>query len=429
MTEARDPWVPPALADGRLGILEVKGRRSGRVHRVHLGFARLEDGSLVVGSAHPASQWQHNLRAAARCRFTVQGRSGEYAARELQGSELESAQAALVVRYAENAPRHRLYLLQPIAEPDPARVIRFGAQFWSQASDWPNLRDAALTAERAGWDSLWTWDHLLAIQGPWEQPIYEGWLLLAAWAVLTTRPRLGLMVGANTFRNPGHTAKLATTLDHLSDGRAVLGIGGAWFEREHEAFGLDFGSGFGERLDRLDEAVMLLRRLLDGERVTHAGPVYRLTDALCEPRPLQAHLPILVGGSGPRKTLRTVARHADAWNTAGTIEETRQRLAVLHEHCASVGRDPATIEVTASFPIILRYDRGAAEAAFADVLHHNGLTAIEGVPCLLDSPEIVADRLRPYVELGIRTFIVRLPAPYDRETLERIGDVRARLLA
>ena len=125
------------------------------------------------------------------------------------------------------------------------------------------------------------------------------------------------MVGANTFRNPGLTAKLATTLDHVSGGRAVLGIGGAWFEREHDAFGFEtWGSGFGERLDRLDESVMLLRRLLDGERVTHEGRFYRFHDALCEPRPVQAKLPILIGGSGPQKTLRTTARYADAWNTS-----------------------------------------------------------------------------------------------------------------
>ena len=113
----------------------------------------------------------------------------------------------------------------------------------------------------------------MAIQGPWQQPIFEGWMSLAGWAAVTSRIRLGLMVGANTFRNPGLTAKLAITLDHISDGRAILGIGGAWFEREHDALGMDFGSGFGERLDRLDEAVGLMRRLLDGETIDHAGSV------------------------------------------------------------------------------------------------------------------------------------------------------------
>ncbi len=137
------------------------------------------------------------------------------------------------------------------------------------------------------------------------------------------------MVGANTFRNPGHTAKLAATLDHISDGRAVLGIGGAWFEREHDAFGIDFGPTVGERLDRLDEAVGLIRRLLDGERVDHDGRAYRLHEAELLPRPIQPHLPILIGGSGPKKTLRTVARYGDGWNTAGTLDEVAARDAIL----------------------------------------------------------------------------------------------------
>src|SRR5438552_3549377 len=150
--------------------------------------------------------------------------------------------------------------------------MKFGAQLWSQQTTWPQWRDAAVAAEAAGWDSVWTWDHLLAIFGPWEQPIFEGWSLLVAAAAVTQRVRFGLMVGANTFRNPGLLAKIATTLDHVSNGRAIVGIGGAWFEREHEAFGFEtWGSGFGERLDRLDESVMLVRRLLDGERFDHDG--------------------------------------------------------------------------------------------------------------------------------------------------------------
>src|SRR6202008_2932495 len=190
--------------------------------------------------------------------------------------------------------------------------IKLGVLLWPQTDSWPELRDAALRAEAAGADSIWTWDHLNAIVGPWEQPILEGWSTLAALGPITSRATLGLMVGANTFRNPGLTAKLAATLDHVSDGRAVLGIGGAWFEREHEAFGFEtWGSGFGERLDRLDEAAMPLPRLLGGERVSHEGRFYRFRDAVCAPRLVQAHLPILIGGSGPKKTLRTVAERAD----------------------------------------------------------------------------------------------------------------------
>src|SRR5204863_6394463 len=133
-----------------------------------------------------------------------------------------------------------------------------------------------LAVEAAGFDSLWLDDHLLSDEGDWHDPKLEGWASLAALAALTNRVDLGLLVAANTFRNPGLTAKLATTLDHLSDGRFILGLGGGWFEREHEAFGLDFGAGFGERLDRLEESIGLIARLLAGEQVTDEGRFYRL---------------------------------------------------------------------------------------------------------------------------------------------------------
>ena len=305
--------------------------------------------------------------------------------------------------------------------------MRFGLQLWSQQTTWPAFRDAALAAEEAGWDSIWTWDHVMAIFGPWEQPIFEGWSLLMGLGPLTSRVRLGLMVGANTFRNPGLTAKLATTLDHLSNGRAILGIGGAWFEREHDAYGIPFGAGFGERLDRLDEAVMLMRRLFDGERFSHEGTYYTMHDALSAPRPIQGHLPILVGGSGPRKTLRTVARRADAWNTSGTVEEVQGKLDTLAEHCADVGRDLSKIEKTVSFPTVLRDDPAAAQTAYDALLAANQTPDAGPVPVLLCSPAEAADRIRPYAEMGFETVIVRMPAPYDRETIDRIGEVRERL--
>lgn len=305
--------------------------------------------------------------------------------------------------------------------------MRFGLQLWSQSTDWPAFRDAALAAEANGWDSVWTWDHLLAIFGPWEQPILEGWTTMAALGPLTTRVRLGLMVGANTFRNPGLTAKLATTLDHVSGGRAVLGIGGAWFEREHDAFGIDFGASPGARLDRLDEAVMLMRRLLDGERFSHDGPAYTFHDALNEPRPIQAHLPILIGGSGRRKTLRTVAARADGWNTAGTVDQVRDALDALIAHAAEVGRDLATLEKTVSFPIVIDDDAVAARRRMDELMASNGTESMGTGPTLAGPPAEIADAIRPYRDLGFETVIVRMPAPYDRQTIERIGEVAAGL--
>ncbi len=305
--------------------------------------------------------------------------------------------------------------------------MKFGLQLWSQQTGWAGFRDAALRADDAGWDSVWTWDHLMAIFGPWEQPIFEGWSVLSGLAPITSRVRLGLMVGANTFRHPGHLAKLATTLDHLSDGRAVLGIGGAWFEREHDAFGIPFGETPGWRLDRLDESVMLVRRLLDGDRFDHDGPAYPMRDALCAPRPIQPHLPILVGGSGRRKTLRIVAERADGWNTSGDLDQVRETVETLRGHADAVGRDLATLEMTVSFPIVIRDRVQDAEAAQAALLAANGAPDMGNGPVLSGPPEHIADAIRPYQALGFETVIVRMPAPYDAETIDRMAAVAERL--
>jgi alkanesulfonate monooxygenase SsuD/methylene tetrahydromethanopterin reductase-like flavin-dependent oxidoreductase (luciferase family) len=305
--------------------------------------------------------------------------------------------------------------------------VRFGLQLWPQNTTWPEYRECSLAAEAAQWESIWTWDHLLAIQGPWEQPIYEGWSLLNAVAAITSRVRVGLMVGANTFRTPGLTTKLATTLDHVSNGRAVLGIGGAWFEREHEAFGIDFGASVGERLDWLDESVSLMRRLLDGERVTHEGPRYTMVDALCEPLPIQGRLPILIGGSGPRKTLRTVARYGDGWNTSGDLETVKGKLDVLARHCADAGRDLSEIELTVSFPTIIRNTVEDAVERRRSQLAENGIPEPEDIPTLMGPPETIAETFAPYRELGFSTVIVRMPAPFDRETIDRLPEVTALL--
>jgi alkanesulfonate monooxygenase SsuD/methylene tetrahydromethanopterin reductase-like flavin-dependent oxidoreductase (luciferase family) len=303
--------------------------------------------------------------------------------------------------------------------------VRVGVLLWPQTDSWPALRDAAIRADRLGLDSLWTWDHLMSIVGPWEGPILEGWSTLSALAAVTEHPTLGLMVGANTFRNPGLTAKLATTLDHVSNGRAILGIGGAWFGREHDGYGIDFMSGFGERLDKLDEAVMLLRRLLDGERIAaHEGRFYTMRDALVAPRPIQAKLPILIGGSGPQKTLRTTARYADAWNTGGSVEALKRKDAVLRERCAEVGRDPDEIERTMSDWFLIRDDAAEARRVLGQLAAANGDTLGADDTVYVGSPQKIADELRPIVELGFRHIIIDALAPYDVETIDRLPELR-----
>ena len=233
--------------------------------------------------------------------------------------------------------------------------VKLGVLLWSQATDWPSFERAAQRVDELGYDSLWTWDHVYAIFGDPYQPIFEGWMSLAAWAKVTSRVQLGLLVGANTFRNPGLVAKMAATLDHLSDGRAALGIGGAWFELEHTAHGIEFGTGFGQRLTWLDESVAAMRALLDGEEVTSAaGGTYRFDGLRHQPGPIQHRLPIMIGGSGERKTLRTVAKYADAWNAMGSIEKLRHKDGVLRAHCDAVGRDSGEIERTVGCKPIIR---------------------------------------------------------------------------
>ena len=304
--------------------------------------------------------------------------------------------------------------------------VRIGAAFWIQRSDWPSLRDAVVAAERSGADSLWVDDHLLSDEADPNDPKLEGWASLAALAVATSRARIGLLVAANTFRNPGLTAKLATTVDHVSDGRSVLGLGGGWFEREHEAFGIDFGSGFGERLDRLEESVGLIRRLLAGERVSHEGRFYRFADALCEPRPLQDRLPILIGGSGPRKTLPIVARHADMWNAYGTPETLAASDAILVEHCAAVERDPATIERTFTMNVVVRESRAEAEAVWESYRATHKPDAWES-RFAVGRPDEIAEALAAYAAVGFRHPILVFRSPWDLETIERLGDIRDEL--
>ena len=326
---------------------------------------------------------------------------------------------------------------RPAAETDAARrsrhPVRIGAAFWVQRAGWPALREAVKAAEVAGADDLWIDDHLLNDEGDRNDPKLEGWTTLAALSVLTTHVRLGLLVAANTFRPPGLTAKLATTLDHLSNGRAVLGLGGGWFEREHDAFGIDFGSGVGERLDRLDEAVALVRRLLDGETVTHAGRYYAMHDAVCAPRPVQARLPILIGGSGPTKTLRMTARYADLWNGFGTPERIADVSATLRERCAEVGRPFDAIERTVTVHAVIRDTAEAADAAWMDIAQRHGIVGrigADGTGRGLTTgghPPDVATYLAGYRDLGVGEVIVVFRDPFDLETIERIGEVRAAL--
>jgi alkanesulfonate monooxygenase SsuD/methylene tetrahydromethanopterin reductase-like flavin-dependent oxidoreductase (luciferase family) len=307
--------------------------------------------------------------------------------------------------------------------------LKTGILLWSQAASWPEMLDGAKRVDRLGYDHIWTWDHLYAIFGDPYQPIFEGWTTLAAWAMATERTRLGLLVGANTFRNPGLVAKIAATLDHVSNGRAILGIGGAWMEPEHRAHGIEFGTGFGQRLDWLDESVGAMRAVLDGKSVTSPpGGRYHFDDLRHNPQPIQQRLPIMIGGSGEKKTLRTVAKYADMWNAMGPTEVMAHKVEVLKEHCAAVGRDIADIEFTLGVKLTIRDSEAEADRVWKAAMEYNRtpMSRVEDDSTFWNgSSEQIADRLRPYVDLGFRTVISEQPAPYDVETLERfIGEVK-----
>ena len=306
--------------------------------------------------------------------------------------------------------------------------VKLGALCWNQYTDWSALLEAGVQADRLGYDSLWTWDHLYPIIGDSRGPIFEGWLTLAAWAQATERVRIGLMVGANSFRNPALVAKMATTLDHVSGGRAILGVGGAWFEEEHVAFGIDFGSGFPERLRWLGEALPIMRGMLDGTEPTATGPRYAVRQARNLPAPVQARLPICIGGGGEQVTLKLVARFGDMNNLGGGIETVRRKEAILLEHCSAVGRDPAEIERTAGIgTVFIRDDRAEAERLFREAFERNRIASPwKNQP--VGTPEDVAEMLAPYVEIGYRHLVAGVPATYDEESMTRlVTEVKPRL--
>ncbi|HET7702177.1 MAG TPA: LLM class flavin-dependent oxidoreductase [Candidatus Limnocylindrales bacterium] len=306
---------------------------------------------------------------------------------------------------------------------------KFGILLWNQATDWPSYATAARRIDDLGYEHFWAWDHLYAIFGDPYQPIFEGWASLVGAAGITKNVRLGLLVGANTIRNPGLQAKLAATLDHISGGRAILGVGGAWMEPEHTAHGIEFGTGFGQRLDWMHESVAAMRALLDGEEVTsEPGGRYTFDHLRHHPLPIQKHVPIMIGGSGEKKTLRTVAQYADLWNAMGSIEKMAHKIEVLRGHCDAVGRDIADIEFTLGIKATIRDSEAEAEQVWKAAMEHNRtpLSDVADDDTFWNgTPEQLAEKLAPYVELGFRTVISEQPAPYDDETLERlIGEVK-----
>jgi alkanesulfonate monooxygenase SsuD/methylene tetrahydromethanopterin reductase-like flavin-dependent oxidoreductase (luciferase family) len=314
--------------------------------------------------------------------------------------------------------------------PDMSAPIKLGANCWNQYTDWASWLAAQHRAERLGYDSLWTWDHLYPIVGSWQGPILEAYTAISALAATTSRATVGLMVGANTMRNPALTTKMMTTIDNISAGRAILGIGAAWFETEHIGFGIPFGDGPPERLRWLAQALPIMRGMLDGTEPTVTEGIYRTQAVRNDPPPVQHHLPILIGGGGLQVTLKLVARYADACNLGGTVASLHEKEAALLEHCATVGRDEREIERTFGIGVpMIRDSRAEAIRVHADIFRHNGDAPVwQEQP--VGTPEDLVEMLSPMVEMGYRHIICGFPAPYDEETMTRLAtEVRPKLEA
>ena len=323
------------------------------------------------------------------------------------------------------------------------RGLAIGFQLWGQAVTWDELMAGARAIDDAGFDSLWSNDHFVpavatpeGVRTDLEGGYFEGWMVLAGFANVTHRVRLGCLVSGAGYRNPALLVKMATALDHASGGRMALGLGAGWLEREHRELGFSFPP-VPERLDRLEEAAAICRAMLDGGPVTSEGRWFEVHGATNEPPPVQARLPLMIGGSGERRTLRIVARYADAWSADGGDPTTfAHKAAVLDEHCRAVGRDPAAVRRTAGqAPVFIRETRDEAVAGLADVLVEHGLDGPTAAAAAADSPyadtaPAVTRRLRAMRDAGCQEVMFDWPAPFDPATLDALaGPVREALAA
>jgi F420-dependent oxidoreductase-like protein len=283
-----------------------------------------------------------------------------------------------------------------------------------------HVAELAGAAEEAGFGLVTVMDHFYQIAGvgPETDPMLEAYSTLGAVSQRTKRVRLGALVSGVTYRNPALLAKTVTTLDVVSGGRALLGIGAAWNESEHDGYGFEFPR-VGERMDRLDEALTIIRALFTEDRPTFTGAHYRIHDALNVPRPIQPGGPrILVGGGGEQRTLRIAAKHADLthWFPLG-LEVLRRKNELLEGYCGEIGRDPATIERTMATPVLVAATE-AAGRAMVERLPPERRAHVQAVP-----PEQAAEVLRPYLDAGFTGFTFNNPLISTPEAIAAVGEL------
>lgn len=299
--------------------------------------------------------------------------------------------------------------------------LRFGVHAGPQHATAVQVRDLWQTAEEVGLDWVSVFDHFQPIgDADRDGPCFEGFTTLAAMAAATERVRCGIVVTGVTYRHPAVVAKMAATIDHFSGGRMELGMGAAWNAAEHQEYGMRFPS-IPERMDRLDEALTVIRLLLEAERPSFSGHYYSLDAARANPRPLQERLPIWVGGAGERRTLPIVARRADGWNTfLVPVEVYRRKLDVLARCCREIGRDPAEIRKALVVHAVLGRSAAEAEARLAERAARLGVTVeqLRRTTEVVGEPAQLVDTLAPMVRLGVGDFLLQWRPPVDREMLE-----------
>jgi F420-dependent oxidoreductase-like protein len=266
----------------------------------------------------------------------------------------------------------------------------------SSANPWSEILDVSQHAERSGWDGVWLADHFMPLGDDTSGPMQECFTALAGLAAAVPRVRIGSIVAGNTYRNPAVLAKQAATIDQIAGGRFVLGIGAGWQENEHVAYGIEFSTVKG-RLDRLEEACALITSLFANDTTNHDGQYYKLTDAPLVPKPVQTHLPLLVGGGGEKRTMRIAAEYADEWNVWGDPNLLAQKGAVLEAHCAKLDRDPKTIQRSANALLYLSED----EKWIAD-----RKTRPAARPTIVGTPAEVVDIMGAYKEAGVDEILI-----------------------
>jgi F420-dependent oxidoreductase-like protein len=290
------------------------------------------------------------------------------------------------------------------------------------------LVEIATTAERAGFSAVTVMDHYHQIPpvGPPENFMFEGNTILAGIAARTESIALGLLVGGVTYRNPAQHAKITTGLDVISGGRAVHGIGAAWFEGEHVAYGYDFPP-LGERFERLEDHLRIARAMFTEEQATVEGTHHSVTGAYNNPRPLRGDIPIVIGGSGERKTLRMVAQYADGCNFFGDPQRARHLLDVLEGHCERLGRDPAEITKTAMMSSLAIGETEDEARAKLDAMRATGAPESRIAGTTTGTPEQIAERAQAYRDVGIEGITLTLPDVHDPEGILLAGETLAPL--